>query len=220
MRIILILAIFLSCSLAQAKDDWKSLYVAIASSGPGGSVMGHSYFLFCKNRTKFRLNNCQAIEYNLDINIGEKYKETIKLGVFEKLEALDTAKFQIYVHDDAKAFQDKYINRDQAVTYYSYSGSAEKIKTIYSNLMLEKALRLLVDYHDYSINENNCATKILEAFKAVEEDFDFFKDHSFYDIDQYLFQFPIYLQDTIESSGLFPAALEVTKHRWRSFKIR
>jgi hypothetical protein len=218
MKFLLIISIFLISSLAQARD-WKNVYVAIASSGSGGSIMGHSYLLFCKDRFQFKLKNCQAVEYNLDINLGEKYKETLKLSTFEKFEALDTAKFQIFIHDDAEAFQQKYYNRDQDITYYIYNGGIDKINTIYSNLMLDRELRNSKDFFDYSITNNNCATTILDAFKAVEDDFDFFKEHDFYDIDQYLFQFPIYLQDTIERSGLFPSAIEVFKNGWRSFRV-
>ena len=183
--------------------------------------MGHSYFLFCpETKSDFKLSNCEAVEYNLEINVGKKYLETKKMGILDKYEALETARFMVFKYSDPAKFQQKYLDRDQSLTYYQYKGSPSDINFIYSHIMVEWHLRRTKPYYDYEISGNNCATKILEAIASVEdEDFKFFDNHSFYELDQYLYNFPIYLQDSIEKSGLFPRAIEFSNDGWRSFVV-
>tara|TARA_R110002049_G_scaffold10191_7_gene50773 strand:- start:113 stop:445 length:333 start_codon:yes stop_codon:yes gene_type:complete len=106
------------------------------------------------------------------------------------------------------------------VTYYRYSGSPENIKQIYQNLLMEKRDRELHDYNDYEISDNNCATKIVDAIESSGDRISLFNDRSFFDFDQYFFNFPIILRKSIMRSGLFDSGVEVLNQQMRSFTLK
>jgi hypothetical protein len=205
---VFLLFLFLSLSQVGQAKVFDSLYVGIASSGPGGSALGHSFFLFCEEDYHLHLKRCTPIEYNLDINLGEKYIETKNLDFIDKFEAFNNANFMIFEHEDQRLFENKYFSRAQTLTYFKYKKSRRKINKIYRKIQREKRKRLKKQHKDYRIFSNNCATKILDVLKVSEgKSFDPFKSRSFYDLDLYFSNFPILLQDTIKASNLFEAPM-------------
>lgn len=207
--------------LSKELEKVTSLYIAVTSSGDGGAILGHSYYVFCNDETIYlKLEKCHAVEYNLDINVGSKFEETKKKGLWDKISAFQEAKFKVYIYDNALKFQQKYLDRDQSVTYYRYSGGTDKISEIYNIVIAEKHERDIFEHFDYDIVDNNCATKLVEKIEMVEgEENIFFREQDFYEIDQYLSNLPVSLKSSIEKSHLFRFGLEITKNKWRSFEI-
>ncbi len=203
MKVLLFLLILSFSQIANSKG-FESLHVGIASSGPGGSALGHSYLLFCKKSYHLHLKRCVVVEYNLDINLGEKLEETKRLGFLDKINAFNQANFKVYLHSDQREFENKYFSRNQNLSYYKYINSSKKINFLFEEIKADQVRRLNRDYKDYKIFSNNCATKILDLFKISERRrFKPFKNHGLFDLDQYLFNFPIWLEDTISKSDFF-----------------
>tara|TARA_R110000868_G_scaffold42681_18_gene144101 strand:+ start:3543 stop:4211 length:669 start_codon:yes stop_codon:yes gene_type:complete len=198
----------------------ESLYVAIASSGPGGAILGHSYLVFCQDPDFLRYYDCVAYEFNLEINQDANLSKLKNLSLMEKLSAFVDSPFRVYKHEDVFALQKKYVDRGQTISYMRYSGSSENIKTIHSDVLRQKSERELNVYKDYEISDNNCATKIIELLENAGGQVNIYQNHSFYDFDQYLSNFPIVLEKNLKLSGLFDSVLEVSNKSSRAYLIK
>lgn len=205
---------------SHALENPKSMYVAIASSGPGGALLGHSYMMFCPDQYELKFKSCEAYEYNLEMNIGHNPINLKDKSLTEKIETFINSPFRIYKHESVLRLQQKYNDRDQKITYYRYSGSPHNIKRIFDNLLIEKRDRELHDYNDYEISDNNCATKIVEAIEHSGDKITLFNNRSFFDFDQYFYNFPIVLEKSVLRSGLFDTGIEVLNQHMRSFSLK
>lgn len=214
--IFLALAIILSTS-SYALENPRSLYVAIVSSGPGGSILGHSYMMFCPDQFDLKFKSCKAYEYNLEMNIGHNQINLKDKSLTEKIETFINSPFRIYKHENVLKLQQKYNERGQKISYYHYSGTPQNVKRIFDSLLIEMKDRELHDYNDYEIFDNNCATKIVEAIEQSGDKITLFNHRSFFDFDQYFFNFPIVLEKSVIRSGLFGSGVEVLNQHMRSF---
>tara|TARA_R110000868_G_scaffold80095_6_gene227820 strand:- start:6260 stop:6907 length:648 start_codon:yes stop_codon:yes gene_type:complete len=213
-----LLAIFLQVSAFAAKPE--SMYVAIASSGPGGAILGHSYIVFCQDPFFLRYNDCVAYEFNLEINQEANLRKLKNLSLMEKLNAFVDSPFRVYKHDDVFALQKKYVDRGQTISYMRYSGTNDNIKTIHNDILRQKSEREFNIYKDYEISDNNCATKIVELLENAGGQVNVYQNHSFYDFEQYLSNFPILLEKNLRLSGLFDSVLEVSNQTSRAYLIK
>jgi len=206
--------------MAQEEENlFTELYFSIVSSGSGGSALGHAYLTFCPFQTIFRLENCKSLEYNLDINLGEKSEHFKKQDLLTKYEMFDEANFRVYEHVNAKVFAQKYIDRGQSIEFFVSRLTDNQVKKIYEDIINEKHERDVVDYKDYSIGNNNCVTKLFDVInnhtnvKIVKE------SDSTFDVDNFLFQFPVYARDRIIESHLFSSSIILGQNYWKSEKF-
>ncbi len=202
-----------------AVDTPETMFVAITSSGPGGAILGHSYLVFCEDRNFINFVDCEAYEYNLEINQDHKIVNFKEKSFLDKIYAFMDSPFRVYKHNDFYTLQQKYLNRDQFITYLRYSGSKQNIQRMFNDLVDEKKQREDNDFNDYDINDNNCATKIVDLLESVGGEIEKNQSYSNFGFKKYLSSFPITLENNLRESGLFDSALEVSKTQSRAFLI-
>lgn len=217
MRKILFIILFIFGVSSSAHDQ---LYVAVTSSGSGGSILGHSYLTFCPNSDYLNFSQCESIEYNLDINLGEKFESLKEMSLYDKVKSYFNARFQIFSHLNTKEFHQKYLEREQSITYYQLSASSNLVQSIYVEIKKEQELRNSEPFYDYDLFDNNCATIIMEKInKSQASKGIFFDDTTPFDLESSFYSFPIFLGDLIEESPLFKYSIEISREGWKSKKI-
>lgn len=203
----------------SSQRDYQHLFFTIVNSGSGGAILGHTYLTFCPDMLKFNLRECMAVEYNLDVNIGEKFEKLKESGLREKINMFNDANYRIYKYENAHEFSMKYINRDQSIEYYHLDLSAEKIGLILEDLETEKLRRDQEDVKDYETFAYNCVTVLIDHINEYSDIGIEKVSASLFDLDNHLFQFPIFVKDRLIESGLVKFVLFKSKTESRSLVL-
>ncbi|EQC44082.1 PF13387 domain protein [Bacteriovorax sp. BSW11_IV] len=216
--LLFVFSLWQNCAYAK-NERFTGLYFTIVNSGSGGSILGHTFLTFCPDQIKLDLSQCHAIEYNLDINLGEKFKKLINASFIEKIEMFSSAFFRVYEFDNAKEHTQKYLDRDQSVEFYRYRGSSDEVQAIHGDIQTDMWDRDLKGYRDYDILDNNCVTKVVDvinthSLKSIEKESD-----DLFDIENLVYRFPIFVKQRIRKSGMFDSMFYLSKNEWYSQKI-
>jgi hypothetical protein len=206
--------------LTFASDDQAevdTLYFSVVSSGSGGSSLGHAFLTFCPNQDFLKLSECRVVEYNLDINIGSYRNLFLEANILTKAFMYEAALFKVYEHGNAAIITEKYNERGQSINFYRLESHAVAVQEIYLDTVRERRERILNDFDDYEIDDNNCVTKAIDAInrhihraKIIKESGDFF------DLDSWIYNFPIFVTDRLKESQLFDAVISISKKGWSS----
>lgn len=191
-----------SFATESSQRDYQHLFFTVVNSGDGGAVLGHTFLTFCPDMMTLNLEECMAVEYNLDINLGVKFEELKDSGLTKKVEMFNNANYRIYKYENAHEFSMKYINRDQGIEFYHINLSSEKISLILSDLEREKLRREDRDIKDYETFSHNCVTVLIDHINEHSEVQIIRESDGLFDLDNHLYQFPIFVKDRLIESGL------------------
>jgi hypothetical protein len=192
----------------------------VVSSGSGGGLLGHAFLTFCPKMMSLDLKRCHAIEYNLDINIGEKFKKISQVSLLQKIEMYNNANFRVYEHNNARLFSTKYLERGQSLEFYRLNHTEEIVQNIYEDALDEKRDRMEYDSKDYDITDNNCVTKAIDVINRHLQTRQIIKtNNDYFDLDNILFQFPIFIGDRLRESQSFDSVILISKEKSYSRKL-
>lgn len=96
----------------------------------------------------------------------------------------------------------KYIERDQSIDFYHLNMVKESISRIHQDLLKEKERRNVTDIKDYETLDNNCVTVLIDHINKYSEVEILKESDEILDMDNHIFQFPIFVKDRLIESNL------------------
>lgn len=140
-------------------------YLAIAGPGEGAGMMGHAFIVFANQKGQFL--DAEAYQY------GIRFPDDFK---FSMAQALQLSQFPFIITKlPAWSFIKNYSSEGRYVHLFELNLSAQQITTLQSSIEEDMVFRESLGVFDYSVQSNNCITKLYDELnKVISND-----DHKF-----------------------------------------
>ncbi|MFZ4405485.1 MAG: DUF4105 domain-containing protein [Pseudobdellovibrionaceae bacterium] len=159
--------IFASPLWATNNIAFSKVALAIASPGPGASIMGHAFILFLNNKNK--KSESIAVQYNLsDLSTKEKQSNASSLTAVSDFLGY-TKKFKVQFMPGLDMIN-RYRLANRSILLYYLKLDPSQIKKLWELLSEDKTHREKNETKDYSFLDNNCLTMSLQALNEVIPD--------------------------------------------------
>jgi len=143
-------------SMAE-ETQHQVVYIGIAGPSEGAGMMGHLFLLFTNKPNQF-LN---SIAYQYTVKIPDDFQFSIK-----ELSQISTFPF-IVSKLPGWGFIKNYNNEGRYIHLFELKLSNSQVIQLQKNLEKDLKLRDSLQYFDYSILTNNCATKVYDNINAL-----------------------------------------------------
>jgi hypothetical protein len=158
------------------ETQFNEVAIAVATPGPGASLLGHAFLLFLTARD--RLSESIAVQYNVNPDEIDTNKVQLPKPLDEARTFLGFDKrFQVEINYGLTML-DHYRAENRGVVLYFLEFDKEQTQKVLQHLLTDYQSRREVSQYDYQFHNRNCLTESLRALNTAIDDpgrkFEFF----------------------------------------------